>query len=174
MANARRTKKKQRFYYNSAKGPDEKKIVLENYYDKHQKSVNNAVEKYKQRKHIVTNKTNKQIFVDELKNTARDWGSARQAKEAIEKKLVEYRGGDIDWYEARHGYGKEDFGDLRKLNKFKPTYVQYDFEISYDRNVVGYYTLPISGMKIAKVRYTNNGRSPVEHWEYLYNNEIGL
>lgn len=169
-----RAKRSGRFTYGKIKGNVEKEIYLRDYYKKHQKVIDNAVQAYKARKNITKPISSEDLFVNELKY-GRDFGSTRQAKAAIERHLVYFRGEDENWYDAKHGSNSKILGDLRKLNKFKPKYNNYTYmDLSGDWGVDGYYETNDPDIIIAnKVVYPSDD-SPYSYWEYMYKDKVGL
>lgn len=173
-----RAKRSGRYKYQSIKGNTEKELFAKDYYKKHKKAIDKAIDLYRNSKNRPINKTNEEIFVSYMKY-GRDFGSAQQAKKAAERLTVELAGGDTDWYDAKHGANKKIFGDLRKLNKFKPTYIDYDFEYAGDQYtdkyaVTGYYDTTDPNIKIASKTIFPTDDSPYTIWEYVKASEIGL
>ena len=169
-----RAKRSGRYKYGSINGPQEKEIYLKNYYAKHKKAIDAAISKYKERKNIPGNIDNEKLFVDRLK-WGRDFGSTRQAKAAIEKSILEFKGEDSNWYDAKHGSNKELYGDLRGLNGFKPKFVDYKYtDSSGDWGIDGYYETNDPDIIIVnKIEYPSQD-SPYSYWEYMTRDEAGL
>ena len=166
--------KKQHYKRANFSGPAEKGVYAENYYNKNRRRIDKIIDAYK--KKYPTNASNKLIFVDEMVYGGKNWGSARQAKEAIERKLVKLQGGDTDWYDAKHGANRSIFGDLRKMNNKKPVYVDYQFgdKDTDGFTVDGYYETSDPDIVIANITYFPTNDSPYELWEYQHKDEIGL
>lgn len=159
------------------KGPAEKELLAQNYYQKHKKKLDKAIDIYRQGRISDNTVSNEKIFTDLIKYGARDFGSAKQAKEYMERMTAYLEGGDEEWYDAKHGYNKEIFGDLRKLNRHSPVYVDYDYsyfdsEASY--TIEGYYETTNPNIVIARITQDNGDGSPFTYWEYRYKDEIGL
>ena len=169
-----RSKRSGRYKYGSINGNAEKEFYLKNYYKQHKATVDRAVEAYKKRKNIPNNVSNEKLSVDRLKY-GRDFGSTKHAKMAVERSLIQMRGEDADWYDAKHGSNKKIYGDLRKLNKFKAKYTDYRYlDTSGDWGIEGYYETNISNVVIAMKTVYPSEDSPYSYWEYMYKNEIGL
>ena len=169
-----RAKRSGRYKYGSIKGTVEKENFLKDYYKKHKKAVDKAVENYKKSKGITTTISNEKLFVDKLKY-GRDWGSTKQARMAVERTIVSLNGEDAEWYDAKHGSNKQIFGDLRKLNKFKAKYTDYKFtDASGDWGVEGYYETTNPDIVIANKTVYPSKDSPYSYWEYMKKDEIGL
>lgn len=169
--------KRQTYKRATYKGPTEKGLLAKEYYKKHQKRLDKALDIYRQGRVKDNSISNEKIFEDLIKYGARDFGSAKQAKEYLERTTVYLEGGDLDWYDAKHGSNKQIFGDLRKLNGHNPKYVDYDYEYSdSDGNytIEGYYETSDPDIVIAKVWEDNGDGSPFSYWEYKYKDEIGL
>lgn len=166
--------KKQHYKYASFTAPAEKEVFARAYYNKNKKRIDRIIDAYKKSNNI--NATNDKIFVDEMVWGGKNWGSARQAKEAIERKLVKLQGGDTNWYDAKHGANRGIFGDLRKMNRKKPVYVDYQFGDKDQEGftVDGYYETSDPDIVIANISYYPSNDSPYEIWEYKYKDEIGL
>lgn len=180
MANKRRYVRKAgskgRFKPNELDNPEAKEMFAKTYYQQHKKRVDAVINKYRDRQHIDSSISNEKIFADQLKYTGKNFGSKKTAKEAIQRKLYELGGGDLDVYDAKHGgRNREDFGfrDLRKLNgKLNGQYHDYQYKGS-DFEVEGYYTIAGSDVVIAKIIDMSSG-SPYEVWEYMDGKDIGL
>jgi len=172
----RRTKKG-KFKGREIVGTAEKKAWAEDYYDKHRKQIDSAVNQWKEDNGVSTSKSNKEIFASEIAyGTVGDFHSVKKAQDAVSKKLHEMRGGDIELWEAKHdgAYRAEaGFNDLRKLNGKVKTFVDYDFE-NADLDVNGYFDIEGTDYVIAKVWHKSDSGSPYFIWEYTKKGAIGL
>lgn len=170
-----RAKRSGRYTYGRIEGNVEKEIYLKNYYAKHKRAVDAAVNAFKKRKNIPASKDNEKIFVDTLKY-GKDFGSSKQAKMAVERELTSMRGEDPQWYDAKHAYNAHDvYGDLRRLNKYKAKYNDYKYmDSSGDWGIEGYYETNDPDIIIAnKVVYPSED-SPYSYWEYMDRSKVGL
>ena len=180
MANKRRYVRKVgakgRFKNNELDSPEVKELFAKSYYKQHKERVDSAINKYRSRKNIDPTVSNEKIFTDSIKYSARNFGSKKLAKEAIERKIYEFGGGDLDLYDAKHGgRNREDFGfkDLRKLNgKLDGKFYDYKFT-GVDFDVEGYYEISGSDIVIAKIIDRSSG-SPYSVWQYVNRLDIGL
>lgn len=180
MANKRRYVRKVgakgRFKANELDSPAAKELFAKNYYHQHRKRIDAAINRYRDRNNINGSVSNEKIFTDSMKYTGRNFGSKKAAKEAMQRKIYEFSGGDLDVYDAKHGgRNREDFGfsDLRKLNgRLDGQYHDYQYK-GNDFEVEGYYKIAGSDVVIAKIIDMSSG-SPYEVWEYMDSNDIGL
>ena len=180
MANKRRyvrkTGAKGRFKNNELDSPAAKELFAKSYYNKHKKRVDSAINKYRSRNNIDPNVSNEKIFTDSIKYSGRNFGSKKLAKEAIDRKIYELGGGDLDLYDAKHGgRNREDYGfsDLRKLNgKLDGQFHDYKYT-GADFDVEGYYRITGSDIIIAKIIDRSSG-SPYGVWEYMNGLDIGV
>lgn len=180
MANKRRYVRKAgskgRFKNNELDSPEAKELFAKKYYKQNQKRVDSAINKYRDAKNIDPTVSNEKIFTDSIKYSGRNFGSKKLAKEAIDRKLYEFGGGDLDVYDAKHGgRNREDFGfkDLRKLNgRLDGQFHDYKYT-SADFDVEGYYRIAGSDIIIAKIIDKSSG-SPYSVWEYMNGIDIGV
>ena len=180
MANKRRYVRKAgskgRFKNNELDSPAAKEAFAKSYYNQHQKRVDSAINKYRSRSNIDPNVSNEKIFTDSIKYSGRNFGSKKLAKEAIDRKIYEFSGGDLDLYDAKHGgRNREDFGfsDLRKLNgKLDGQFHDYKYT-GADFDVEGFYKITGSDIIIAKIIDKSSG-SPYGVWEYMNGLDIGV
>lgn len=156
--------------------PELKAEFASAYYKAHQKRVDAAINKYRQRTPIYGSVTNEKIFVDRF-NT-RNFSSVKKAEEFANEKIYELGGGDLELYKAKHG-ARNRFFDLRKINKkLDETYTDYSYDDPMGNyTVMGYYDIKgdVEGEDIvlAHIIDTSDG-SPYEVWEYMNKDEIGL
>ena len=175
MANKRRYVRKAgskgRFKNNELDSP-----AAKSYYSQHQKRVDSAINKYRSKNNIDPTVSNEKIFTDSIKYSGRNFGSKKLAKEAIDRKIYELGGGDLDLYDAKHGgRNREDYGfsDLRKLNgKLDGQFHDYKYT-GADFDVEGYYKITGSDIIIAKIIDKSSG-SPYGVWEYMNGLDIGV
>ena len=180
MANKRRYVRKAgskgRFKNNELDSPAAKEAFAKGYYSQHQKRIDSAINKYRSRNNIDPNVSNEKIFTDSIKYSGRNFGSKKLAKEAIDRKIYELGGGDLDLYDAKHGgRNREDYGfsDLRKLNgKLDGQFHDYKYT-GADFDVEGYYRITGSDIIIAKIIDRSSG-SPYGVWEYMNGLDIGV
>ena len=180
MANKRRYVRKAgakgRFKNNELDSPAAKEAFAKGYYKQNQKRIDSAINKYRSRNNIDPTVSNEKIFTDSIKYSGRNFGSKKLAKEAIERKIYEFGGGDLDLYDAKHGgRNRENFGfkDLRKLNgRLDGQFHDYKYS-SADFDVEGYYKIAGSDVVIAKIIDKSSG-SPYTVWEYMNGLDIGL
>ena len=180
MANKRRYVRKAgskgRFKNNELDSPAAKEAFAKKYYNQHQKRVDSAINKYRDRKNIDPTVSNEKIFTDSIKYSGRNFGSKKLAKEAIDRKIYEFSGGDLELYDAKHGgRNREDYGfsDLRKLNgKLDGQFHDYKYT-GVDFDVEGYYKITGSDIIIAKIIDKSSG-SPYGVWEYMNGLDIGV
>ena len=180
MANKRRYVRKAgakgRFKNNELDNPAAKELFAKGYYKQNQKRIDSAINKYRARNNIDPTVSNEKIFTDSIKYSARNFGSKKLAKEAIERKIYEFGGGDLDLYDAKHGgRNREDYGfkDLRKLNgRLDGQFHDYKYS-GVDFDVEGYYKITGSDIVIAKIIDKSSG-SPYTVWEYMNGLDIGL
>ena len=180
MANKRRYVRKAgakgRFKNNELDSPAAKEDFARKYYKQNQKRIDSAINKYRAANNIDPTVSNEKIFTDSIKYSARNFGSKKLAKEAIERKIYEFGGGDLDLYDAKHGgRNREDYGfkDLRKLNgKLDGKFYDYKYT-SPDFDVEGYYRISGSDIIIAKIIDKSSG-SPYGVWEYMNGLDIGV
>ena len=180
MANKRRyvrkTGSKGRFKNNELDSPAAKEAFAKSYYNQHQKRVDSAINKYRSRNNIDPTVSNEKIFTDSIKYSGRNFRSKKLAKEAIDRKIYEFSGGDLDLYDAKHGgRNREDYGfsDLRKLNgKLDGQFHDYKYT-GADFDVEGYYRITGSDIIIAKIIDKSSG-SPYGVWEYMNGLDIGV
>lgn len=180
MANKRRYVRKAgskgRFKNNELDSPAAKEDFARKYYKQNQKRVDSAINKYRSRNNIDPTVSNEKIFTDSIKYSGRNFGSKKLAKEAIDRKIYEWNGGDLDLYDAKHGgRNREDFGfkDLRKLNnRLDGQFHDYKYS-GADFDVEGYYRIAGSDIIIAKIIDKSSG-SPYGVWEYMNGLDIGV
>ena len=180
MANKKRYVRKAgskgRFKNNELDSPAAKEEFAKKYYSQHQKKVDSAINKYRSRNNIDPTVSNEKIFTDSIKYSGRNFGSKKLAKEAIDRKIYEFSGGDLDLYDAKHGgRNREDYGfsDLRKLNgKLDGQFHDYKYT-GADFDVEGYYRITGSDIIIAKIIDKSSG-SPYGVWEYMNGLDIGV
>ena len=180
MANKRRYVRKAgskgRFKNNELDSPAAKEAFAKSYYNQHQKRIDSAINKYRSRNNIDPTVSNEKIFTDSIKYSGRNFGSKKLAKEAIDRKIYEFSGGDLDLYDAKHGgRNREDYGfsDLRKLNgKLDGQFHDYKYT-GADFDVEGYYRITGSDIIIAKIIDKSSG-SPYGVWEYMNGLDIGV
>ena len=180
MANKRRYVRKAgakgRFKNNELDSPAAKEAFAKGYYKQNQKRIDSAISKYRAKNNIDPTVSNEKIFTDSVKYSARNFGSKKLAKEAIERKIYEFGGGDLDLYDAKHGgRNREDYGfkDLRKLNgKLDGKFYDYKYT-GTNFDVEGYYKISGSDIIIAKIIDKSSG-SPYGVWEYMNGLDIGL
>ena len=180
MANKRRYVRKAgskgRFKNNELDSPAAKEEFAKKYYGQHQKRIDSAINKYRSRNNIDPTVSNEKIFTDSIKYSGRNFGSKKLAKEAIDRKIYEFSGGDLDLYDAKHGgRNREDYGfsDLRKLNgKLDGQFHDYKYT-GADFDVEGYYRITGSDIIIAKIIDKSSG-SPYGVWEYMNGLDIGV
>ena len=180
MANKRRYVRKAgskgRFKNNELDSPAAKEAFAKSYYNQHQKRIDSAINKYRSRNNIDPTVSNEKIFTDSIKYSGRNFGSKKLAKEAIDRKIYELNGGDLDLYDAKHGgRNREDFGfsDLRKLNgKLDGQFHDYKYT-GADFDVEGFYRITGSDIIIAKIIDKSSG-SPYSVWEYMNGLDIGV
>ena len=180
MANKRRYVRKAgskgRFKNNELDSPAAKEAFAKSYYNQHQKRVDSAINKYRSRNNIDPTIKKEKIFTDSIKYSGRNFGSKKLAKEAIDRKIYELNGGDLDLYDAKHGgRNREDYGfsDLRKLNgKLDGQFHDYKYT-GADFDVEGYYRITGSDIIIAKIIDKSSG-SPYGVWEYMNGLDIGV
>ena len=180
MANKRRYVRKAgakgRFKNNELDSPAAKEAFAKGYYKQNQKRIDSAINKYRAANNIDASVSNEKIFTDSVKYSARNYGSKKLAKEAIERKIYELGGGDLDLYDAKHGgRDREAFGfkDLRKLNgRLDGQYHDYKYT-GLDFDVEGYYRITGSDIIIAKIIDSSSG-SPYGVWEYMNGLDIGV
>lgn len=180
MANKRRYVRKAgskgRFKNNELDSPAAKEDFARKYYKQNQKRVDSAINKYRAANNIDPTVSNEKIFTDSIKYSGRNFGSKKLAKEAIDRKIYELGGGDLDLYDAKHGgRNREDYGfkDLRKLNgRLDGQFHDYKYS-GADFDVEGYYKIAGSDVVIAKIIDKSSG-SPYSVWEYMKGTDIGL
>ena len=180
MANKRRYVRKAgskgRFKNNELDSPAAKEEFAKKYYNQHQKRVDSAINKYRSKNNIDPTVSNEKIFTDSIKYSGRNFGSKKLAKEAIDRKIYEFSGGDLDLYDAKHGgRNREDYGfsDLRKLNgKLDGQFHDYKYT-GVDFDVEGFYKITGSDIIIAKIIDKSSG-SPYGVWEYMNGLDIGV
>lgn len=180
MANKRRYVRKAgskgRFKNNELDSPAAKEAFAKIYYNQHQKRIDSAINKYRAANNIDASVPNEKIFTDSIKYSGRNFGSKKLAKEAIERKIYEFGGGDLDLYDAKHGgRNREDFGfkDLRKLNnRLDGQFHDYKYT-GVDFDVEGYYRIAGSDIIIAKIIDKSSG-SPYSVWQYMNGLDIGV
>ena len=180
MANKKRYVRKAgskgRFKNNELDSPAAKEEFAKKYYGQHQKRIDSAINKYRSRNNIDPTVSNEKIFTDSIKYSGRNFGSKKLAKEAIDRKIYEFSGGDLDLYDAKHGgRNREDYGfsDLRKLNgKLDGQFHDYKYT-GADFDVEGYYRITGSDIIIAKIIDKSSG-SPYGVWEYMNGLDIGV
>ena len=180
MANKRRYVRKVgakgRFKNNELDSPASKELFAKKYYKQNQKRIDSAINKYRAANNIDPSVSNEKIFTDSIKYSGRNFGSKKLAKEAIDRKLYELGGGDLDLYDAKHGgRNREDYGfkDLRKLNgRLDGQFHDYKYS-GADFDVEGYYKIAGSDTVIAKIIDKSSG-SPYSVWEYMKGTDIGL
>ena len=180
MANKRRYVRKAgakgRFKNNELDSPAAKEAFAKGFYKQNQKRIDSAINKYRAANNIDPTVSNEKIFTDSIKYSGRNFGSKKLAKEAIERKIYEFGGGDLDLYDAKHGgRNREDFGfkDLRKLNgKLDGKFYDYKYT-STNFDVEGYYKITGSDIIIAKIIDKSSG-SPYGVWEYMNGLDIGV
>ena len=180
MANKRRYVRKAgskgRFKNNELDSPAAKEAFAKSYYSQHQKRIDSAINKYRSRNNIDPTVSNEKIFTDSIKYSGRNFGSKKLAKEAIDRKIYEFSGGDLDLYDAKHGgRNREDYGfsDLRKLNgKLDGQFHDYKYT-GVDFDVEGFYKITGSDIIIAKIIDKSSG-SPYGVWEYMNGLDIGV
>lgn len=154
-----------------------KREYLEDYYESHKKTIDNAVAVYKTRH--PSSQSAKEIFVNRL-YYGKDWNSAKRAKYEIDREIHLLRGGDSDEWEAKHTPNNRPsyYKSQTRVNKrFKSGYIEHDFEGEDSEGtfeIQGYYSLGKSSYVIAKVRRYFGEDSPFEAWEWKKKNEIGL
>ena len=165
-----------RFKKNKLDSPEAKEAFAKKYYNQHQERVDSAINKYRSKNNIDPNISNEKIFTDSIKYSGRNFGSKKLAKEAIDRKIYEFGGGDLDVYNAKHGgRNREDFGfkDLRKLNRrLDGQFHDYKYT-GEDFDVEGYYKITGSDIIIAKIIDKSSG-SPYGVWEYMNGLDIGV
>ena len=180
MANKRRYVRKAgskgRFKNNELDSPAAKEAFAKKYYKQHQKRVDSAINKYRAANNIDPTISNEKIFTDSVKYTGRNFGSKKLAKAAIDRKIYELNGGDLELYDAKHGgrdREKYGFKDLRKLNnRLDGQYHDYKYT-GADFDVEGYYKIAGSDIIIAKIIDRSSG-SPYSVWQYMNGMDIGL
>ena len=180
MANKRRYVRKAgakgRFKNNELDNPAAKEAFAKKYYNQNRKRVDSAINKYRSKNNIDPNVSNEKIFTDSIKYSGRNFGSKKLAKEAIDRKIYEFSGGDLDLYDAKHGgRNREDYGfsDLRKLNgKLDGQFHDYKYT-GADFDVEGYYRITGSDIIIAKIIDKSSG-SPYGVWEYMNGLDLGV
>ena len=180
MANKRRYVRKVgakgRFKNNELDSQAAKELFAKSYYNQHKKRVDSAINKYRSINNIDPIVSNEKIFTDSIKYSGRNFGSKKLAKEAIDRKIYELNGGDLDLYDAKHGgRNREDYGfkDLRKLNgRLDGQFHDYKYS-GADFDVEGYYKIAGSDIVIAKIIDRSSG-SPYSVWEYMKGTDIGL
>ena len=180
MANKRRYVRKAgakgRFKNNELDSPAAKEEFARKYYKQNQKRIDSAINKYRAANNIDPTVSNEKIFTDSIKYSGRNFGSKKLAKEAIERKIYEFGGGDLDLYNAKHGgRNREDYGfkDLRKLNgRLDGQFHDYKYS-GADFDVEGYYRIAGSDIIIAKIIDRTDG-SPYTVWQYMNGLDIGV
>ena len=180
MANKRRyvrkTGAKGRFKNNELDSPAAKETFAQGYYKQNQKRIDSAISKYRAKNNIDPTVSNEKIFTDSIKYSGRNFGSKKLAKEAIDRKIYELNGGDLDLYDAKHGgRNREDYGfkDLRKLNgRLDGQFHDYKYS-GADFDVEGYYKITGSDIIIAKIIDRSSG-SPYSVWQYMNGLDIGV
>ena len=180
MANKRRYVRKAgakgRFKNNELDNPAAKELFAKGFYKQNQKRIDSAINKYRAANNIDPTVSNEKIFTDSIKYSGRNFGSKKLAKEAIERKIYEFGGGDLDLYDAKHGgRDREAFGfkDLRKLNnRLDGQYHDYKYT-GLDFDVEGYYRIIGSDIIIAKIIDRSSG-SPYSVWQYMNGLDIGV
>ena len=180
MANKRRYVRKAgskgRFKNNELDSPAAKEEFARKYYKQNQKRIDSAINKYRAANNIDPTISNEKIFTDSIKYSGRNFGSKKIAKEAIERKIYEFGGGDLDLYNAKHGgRNREDYGfkDLRKLNgRLDGQFHDYKYS-GADFDVEGYYRIAGSDIIIAKIIDRSDG-SPYTVWQYMNGLDIGV
>ena len=184
------------------KDQGEVKKFAEDYYNKHSKSVNNAINESVNNGILFPSASGdpKRVFISYIGATP-SFSSKTKAKNAIEKTLKTWKGVDLQFEEAKKGRNRATFGfkDLRKLNKTKYSFetLPKDFEVYrsdgqldwyareyYDINKIDKTTNErIFIAKKYKYRYTYSALEgqwvrensvPDEVWEYVKASEIGL
>ena len=169
--NTRHNKKTGRFIHNVVQ-IDEAIAYAENYYDKHQKSIDKLLERK-------TTRNKKEVFIelfDELfKQNGVKYTSKKNLNAGIRSIIDELQGIDPRLNEIkREALNREEAGfkDLRKLNKrVSPQEIYY---IGPD-NIVGYYDIKNSDYVIVhKLDYTFSSNSPTNVYEYMTRTNAGL
>ena len=171
MPNKRQNKKTGRFIHNVVK-IDEAIAYAENYYDKHQKSIDRLLDGR-------TTRNNKEVFIDLVDDLFQQNGvkynSKKNLNEGIRSIIDELQGIDPRLNEIkREALNREEagFSDLRKLNKRVSNQ-----EIPYagPDNIVGYYDIKGSDYVIVhKLDYTFSSKSPKNIYEYMTRVNAGL
>ena len=180
MANKRRYVRKAgskgRFKNNELDNPAAKEEFAKKYYKQNKKRIDSAINKYRAANNIDPSISNEKIFTDSIKYSGRNFGSKKLAKEAIDRKIYEFGGGDLDLYDAKHGgRNRENFGfkDLRKLNgRLDGQFHDYKYS-GANFDVEGYYKIAGSDTVIAKIIDRSSG-SPYSVWEYMNGSDIGV
>ena len=180
MANKRRYVRKAgakgRFKNNELDSPAAKEAFAKGFYKQNQKRIDSAINKYRAANNIDPTVSNEKIFTDSIKYSGRNFGSKKLAKEAIDRKICELNGGDLDLYDAKHGgRNREDYGfsDLRKLNgKLDGQFHDYKYT-GADFDVEGYYRITGSDIIIAKIIDRSSG-SQYSVWQYMNGLDIGV
>ncbi len=157
---------------------------INEYYEKHKKTIDRAVAKYKEQH--PTSESPQEIFYRRL-YYGTDWNSYKKAKQEIDKVIYSLRGGDEDEWVARHTLQNKPkyYSSQTRLNqKWDKAFIQYVYEGTdeegEDFTVLGYHEIKGSKYVVAKFRkYFNyksgsKSHSPYEYWEWVKRDEIGL
>lgn len=171
MANKRQNRKSGRFINNIVKVEDAKKYA-EDYYDKHQRSIDKILAGR-------TDRNKKDVFVDVVEDlfdqNRSKYNSKKNLNAGIRSVIDELQGIDPRLSEIkREALNREEagFGDLRKLNKRVSSQ-----EIAYDgpNNIVGYFDIKNSDYVIVhRLDYTFSSKSPQDIYEYETRTNAGL
>ena len=171
IGNTKHNKKTGKFIHNVVK-VDEARAYAANYYNKHQKSIDELLDDR-------TTRNKKDVFidlVDDLFDQNRSkYTSKKSLNEGIRGIINELQGIDPRLNEIkRDALNREEAGfkDLRKLNnRVSPKEIPYDGP----NNIVGYYDIKNSDYVIVhRVDYTFSSKSPTNIYEYETRVNAGL
>lgn len=173
-----RRKASGRYKRNVISGAIEKEYYARDYYTKHKTQIDKILKQAEAAGRIrVPNGDYENVFTSIIKATPRTFTSKEIAKRTVDKELTRLLGGDPDVIDAKHAGNRGDYGfsDLRKLNKrLDGVYQDWNYkDPSGDWETDGYYEIANSNVVIAKVYHYESG-SPIEMWEYIDKDEIGL
>lgn len=171
MANRRQNKKSGRFINNIVKVEEAKKYA-EDYYNRHQKSIDKILAGR-------TNRNKKDVFVDLVEDlfdqNRSKYNNKKNLNSGIRSVIDELQGIDPRLNEIKREALNRDeagFSDLRKLNKRVSSQ-----EIEYDgpNGIVGYYDIKDSDYVIVhRLDYTFSSKSPENVYEYELRVNVGL
>lgn len=178
--------KKQRLYKSG-----DKRQYLEEYYEKHKKTIDNAINKFKRRKDVHLTGDNKKIFVDDI-YLGKDFNSKRNAKLEIERVIYGYKHAKNNaqraYLEAAYEVkqkakqfkdipGKYLTMDTKKLrSRISDEMVDYEFKDD-DSKIFGYYKVKYERdyVLVRQLKYhAANEKSPEEQVVWRRKDEIGL